>query len=211
MALTEAGSTGHSSNRPDNAGAVSPDSMTLTVTRPIGSQPMCSVPRPCARQPAPDRAAAIAAPPPWAPSTTQISRDCPSQAVANSLSEICGAMAPAIRRLLSRRVLKRRCRNSRSASERYRLRRDPLIDPGARPSLVYRMVSRAVAVGLARKLVIRKHVAQRGFLDFAGGGVRHVFDELHVVRNPPLGDLAVEVGFQFIRRGLLTGCFHHNQ
>ena len=62
-----------------------------------------------------------------------------------------------------------------------------------------------------REGVVGKHIAQRSFLDFAGGGMGHVFDELYIVRNPPLSDLAIEIGFQFIRRGLLTGCFDHDQ
>ena len=41
--------------------------------------------------------------------------------------------------------------------------------------------------------------------------MRHLINELHVVRNPPLGDLTVEIGFQLIRRWLLTWRLDHDQ
>ena len=39
----------------------------------------------------------------------------------------------------------------------------------------------------------------------------HFLDELHVIGNPPLGDLAFEIGFELIGRWILTRRFDHNQ
>ena len=46
--------------------------------------------------------------------------------------------------------------------------------------------------------VVREDIAKRGLLNFTGGGVGHFVDELNVIRDPPLCNLPVQKGFQFI-------------
>jgi len=50
------------------------------------------------------------------------------------------------------------------------------------------------------KLVIREHIPQCRLLDLAGRGMGHIFDELNIIRDPPLGDLAIEKALELMGR-----------
>src|SRR3990172_12549004 len=61
------------------------------------------------------------------------------------------------------------------------------------------------------QLVPLEILAQLGLEQLAGGGVRQLLDEYHVVGQPPLRDLALVEFEQFLARDLGPGFLHHDQ
>src|SRR5688500_9926832 len=66
------------------------------------------------------------------------------------------------------------------------------------------------AVSLLIKAEILELLAQRELGELAGGGVRQLLHEHHVVGHPPLGDLALVEPEQLVLRHLLTGALHRH-
>src|ERR1700722_15894047 len=62
-----------------------------------------------------------------------------------------------------------------------------------------------------REAVGLELVAQRGFQDLSGRGVRNAVDEHDVVRHPPFGDLAIHVFQDVLAGGALTLLELHDQ
>src|SRR6478672_12735797 len=62
-----------------------------------------------------------------------------------------------------------------------------------------------------RKTVALELVAQRGFQDLAGRGVRNALDKDDVVRHPPFRDLAIHESQDVLARGLLALLELHDQ
>src|SRR5690606_11415209 len=62
-----------------------------------------------------------------------------------------------------------------------------------------------------RQLIVLELLAQRRLLDLAGRGMRDFIDEGDVVRQPPLGDLALYEGKQLLARGLLAVLRHNDE
>src|SRR5687767_7956801 len=66
------------------------------------------------------------------------------------------------------------------------------------------------AVSLLIKAEILELLAQRELGELAGGRVRQLFHEHHVVGHPPLGDLALVEPEQLVLRHLLAGALHRH-
>src|SRR5205823_6868103 len=66
------------------------------------------------------------------------------------------------------------------------------------------------AVSARTKLVVFHLLAQRQLRELAGGGVRQLLHEHHVVRHPPLGDPAFVEALQLVLGRILTGLLHRD-
>src|SRR5258707_9833735 len=64
---------------------------------------------------------------------------------------------------------------------------------GRNPAPASANINRVTLGRRRREPIGAELLAQRGLLDLAGGGVRDLGHELHVVRHPPFGDLALQV------------------
>ena len=52
------------------------------------------------------------------------------------------------------------------------------------------------------ELVVFKDIAELCLLNFPSRRVRHLVDVLHIIGNPPLGNLAIEEALEFIGRDI---------
>src|SRR3954468_11193420 len=66
------------------------------------------------------------------------------------------------------------------------------------------------AVSARTKLVVLHLLAQRQLGELAGGGMRQLGDEHHVVGHPPLGDLAFVELEQLVPEHVLAGLLHRD-
>src|SRR3954467_1844557 len=67
------------------------------------------------------------------------------------------------------------------------------------------------ASSLLIKTVILELLAQRQLRELAGGGMRQIFYEDHIIRHPPLGNLAFVEAQQIVFRHFLSGLLHHHE